>query len=91
MIWSDNSHNLAFTLHHPESDEHLHVMLNAYWEPLTFQLPPPGGGKRWRRIVDIALPAPDDFCELASAPIVEEKSYRLEARSPVVLMAMEGE
>lgn len=86
--WSDNSHSLAFTLHHPESDEHLHIMLNAYWEPLAFQLPPLSGGKRWHRIVDTALPAPEDFCELASAPMVEEKSYRLEARSSVVLMAL---
>jgi glycogen operon protein len=85
--WGDSSHSLAFTLHHPESDEHLHVLLNGYWEPLTFQLPPLSGGKHWHRIVDTALASPEDFCELASAPVVEEKFYRLEARASAVLMA----
>jgi isoamylase len=39
--WGDDSHSLAFSLYYPECGEHLHVMLNAYWQPLTFDLPPP--------------------------------------------------
>ena len=42
--WDDESHSLAFELFHAESAEHLHVMLNDYWEPLTFELPAPADG-----------------------------------------------
>jgi len=87
--WGGLSHTLAFTLRYPERGEHLHIMLNAYWEPLLFDLPPlpTGDGKHWRRIVDTALSAPDDFRDLETAPPVTGDHYRLEARSAVVLMA----
>jgi glycogen operon protein len=84
--WSFNSHNLAFTLRHPKAEEHLHVILNAYWEPLKFELPTLGDTERWHRIVDTALPAPKDFCERSAAPPVEGNTYRAQARSSVVLM-----
>ena len=38
--WSDHSHSLAFTLRSLRGSFLLHGMLNAYWEPLTFELPP---------------------------------------------------
>ena len=38
--WSDHSHSLAFTLRSLRGRFLLHGMLNAYWEPLTFELPP---------------------------------------------------
>jgi pullulanase/glycogen debranching enzyme len=69
------------------SGDHLHVMLNAYWEPLTFELPPLPNGQRWHRVVDTALPSPGDFCEPESAPPAQENTCRVEARSAVVLMA----
>ena len=46
-----------------ESGEHLHVMLNAYWEPLVFELPATAAGRAWRRLVDTALESPQDFCD----------------------------
>jgi isoamylase len=86
--WNPNSHSLAFTLHHPEAGEHLYIMLNAYWEPLTFELPPPIDiGERWYRIVDTALSAPEDFCTLEFALPIYQDVYHLQARSSVVLMA----
>ena len=48
--WGADLHSLAFELADPGSGEHLHVMLNAYWQALEFELPPagpdsrPGGG-----------------------------------------------
>ncbi|MGB7442245.1 MAG: glycogen debranching protein GlgX [Coleofasciculaceae cyanobacterium] len=86
--WGDDSHSLAFTLHHPESGEHLHIMLNAYWENLTFELPPLSSKQRWHRIVDTALPSPADFCDLPEAVLVKEYNYQVTARSSVVLMAL---
>ena len=38
--WGDPSHSLAFTLRSLRGRFLLHVMLNAYWEPLTFEMPP---------------------------------------------------
>jgi glycogen operon protein len=88
--WSEHSHCLAFTLRHPEAAEHFHVMLNAYWDTLTFELPPLGKGERWYRIIDTALPSPKDITEPTTAPQVRRKKYAVEARSSVVLMARIG-
>jgi isoamylase len=87
--WSYDSHSLAFELYYPGTarDEHLYVMLNAYWEPLSFELPPLLAGQRWRRVVDTALLPPDDFSDCETAPLVKEIKYRLEARSAAILMA----
>jgi glycogen operon protein len=91
--WGEVSHSLAFELRHPEnalpvmSGTHLHVMLNAYWETLTFDLPHLSGGKRWHRIIDTALLSPEDFCEPEMSPAVDVDKYQVEARAAVVLMA----
>ena len=84
--WADNSHSLAFSLRHPQAGEHLHVMLNAYWEPLEFELPVLGHGDFWCRIVDTALPLPQTFCDLDVADPIRQDCYRVASRSTVVLM-----
>jgi isoamylase len=84
--WGDNSHSLAFTLRHPEAAENLHVIFNAYWDRLAFELPPLDSGEVWRRIIDTALPSPEDICPADQAPIVAGKQYLAQARSAVVLM-----
>ncbi len=85
--WSDDSHYLAFTLAYPLYSEYLHVMFNAYWESLTYELPRLRQGHNWYRIIDTSLPTPEDFCELATAPLVKDRYYQVEARTSVVLMA----
>jgi len=84
--WSENSHSLAFTLRHPDANEQLHVMLNAYWDALVFDLPRLDPHQRWHRVLDTALSPPDDFCYLESAPPVESYLYPVSARSAVVLL-----
>lgn len=86
--WSDNSHTIAFTLNHPPSGDRLHIMYNAYWRPINFELPPLGQKEHWRRIVDTSLPSPDNFCVLREAPIVQNGLYQVLDRSSVILMAM---
>ncbi|HOT91202.1 MAG TPA: glycogen debranching protein GlgX [Anaerolineae bacterium] len=86
--WAYHSHSLAFELYHPDAHEHLHVMLNAYWEPLTFTLPAPRESECWRRIIDTALPTPEDFCTPDMAPPVVADAYRVTPRSVVVLASM---
>jgi glycogen operon protein len=86
--WGDNSHSLAFSLHHPECGEHLHIMLNAYWQPLTFDLPSPRQpGDCWHLIVDTALSKPEDFCPPENASAIEGGKYKVAARASVMLMA----
>jgi isoamylase len=85
--WSEHSHSLAFTLRTLHGRFLLHAMLNAYWEPLTFQIPPVPTDSRqsWRRCLDTALQSPDDIQRWIAAPPVTEARYVVEPRSTVVL------
>jgi isoamylase len=64
-------------------------MLNAYWEPLTFELPPVPADhlQGWRRCIDTALDSPDDICPWETAPVVSQMTYVAQPRS-VVLLAL---
>jgi glycogen operon protein len=86
--WSEHSHSLAFTLQSLSARFLFHGMLNAYWEPLTFELPPvPAESQQpWRRSVDTALASPDDFCPWETAPFVEQAAYVVQPRSVVILV-----
>jgi isoamylase len=83
-----HSHSLAFSLKHPNNGEYFHVMLNAYWKPLKFQLPRLNGTAEWLRIVDTSQPSPDDFCDEDKARSVEGNLYPVDARSSVIVMAL---
>ena len=86
--WRDDSHSIAFTVELREGLV-VHIILNAYWEPLDFELPPvvEGIGGRWRRWIDTALDSPHDIVPWQDAPSLAVQSYRAEARSVVVLFA----
>jgi isoamylase len=89
--WGHESHTLAATVHLPDHEVQLHVIANAYWEALDFQIPPPGGNRSaWRRIVDTSLESPDDVCAWADAPTVLHPTYPVQARSVVLLMVGAG-
>jgi glycogen operon protein len=85
--WGTNSHSLAFEVDYPACGEHLYVILNAYWEPLSFELPPLAVGECWYRVVDTALPSPEDLADAGAEPAHRQGCYRSEARSTVVLLA----
>ena len=66
-------------------------MFNAYWEPLDFELPVLADGSRnWWRWIDTALDPPHEICEWNRETQVPESTYRVGARSVVVLIAGEG-
>jgi isoamylase len=68
-----------------------HLMFNAYWEPLEFELPGlSDGALHWRRWIDTALDPPDDICEWSSETRVPGSTYRVGARSVAVLIAGDG-
>jgi len=87
--WEEYSHSLAFELCHPQRGEHLYIMMNAYWEKLTYELPVLPGKLCWHRLVDTALAPPWDFSQPATAPAITDYEYLVGDRSCVVLIALE--
>jgi len=83
--WSVHSHSVAFTAELQKEKMLLHLILNAYWEPLDFELPPLDGRGMWRRWIDTALESPQDIVPWQMSPSISESIYRAEPRSVVVL------
>ncbi|NUQ61944.1 MAG: glycogen debranching protein GlgX [Pirellulales bacterium] len=86
--WGVHSHSLAATAKAPRLGAVFHWMLNAYWEPLDFELPPapsehPGP---WRRWVDTALESPEDIFPWRCGPAVTNAHYNVQPRSLVILV-----
>ncbi len=87
--WSYTSHTIAFVLEAmPQLDENeIYVALNAFWQPLEFQIPKPISQKPWRLIVNTSLPSPQDFTKEDYALIHHSSSFLLPSRSLIVLLA----
>jgi glycogen operon protein len=83
-----DSHSLAFELCDPATHERLHVMLNAYWEALDFDLPLLPHGNPWQRVVDTAYPSPGDFSEPWVTLPEGQHRYKVQARSAVIIKAL---
>jgi glycogen operon protein len=89
--WAGNSHCVAFGAEVRRERLTVHLILNAYWEPLEFELPPAAaGGGPWRRWIDTSLPSPQDIIEWQAAPPVTGGTYRAGPRSVVMLYAQTG-
>jgi isoamylase len=87
--WGDSSRAIAFTVELRGEGLLIHLILNAYWEPLEFELPPAGpeGAPAWRRWIDTALASPEDIVPWKEAPAIQGTTYLAEARSVVALYA----
>ncbi len=81
--WSPTSHSLAWTY----EESRVHVMANAWWRELPFELPPLPSGRRWHRVLDTAQPAPGDIERGPGAPAIGTPRLRVMAHSVVVLQA----
>lgn len=86
--WSDWSHSIAVGAELREEGLCFHLLLNAYWEPLEFELPETAEGDAWRRWIDTSLDASNDIVPWESAPPIAGARYRLEARSVAMLYRM---
>jgi isoamylase len=87
--WGPNSHSIAFTVELRKEKLLVHFIMNAFWEPLEFELPPvpDGDGGIWYRWIDTALDSPHDIVAWETSPAIPGQTYRTEARSVVVLFA----
>jgi isoamylase len=86
--WSTDSHSLAWSVTHRDGRFAFYVILNAYWEPLEFELPPTQNhGDTWRRWLDTTLDSPADIVEWHAAPPVTDSVYLAGPRSVVGLIA----
>jgi glycogen operon protein len=87
--WGDNSHSLTLFAEVRRQKMYFYLILNAFWEPLDFELPPVGDAiiGSWRRWIDTSLDAPQDIVEWQSASPVSSATYRAGPRSTVMLFA----
>jgi len=85
--WGENSHSIAFTVEIREERFLFHMIFNAYWQPLDFELPRLDSPREnpWRRWIDTGLDSPHDIVEWETAKPVPGYVYGAEARSVVVL------
>jgi len=83
---SRDSHALAYCLRGDSmGDRDLYVMINAYWEPLSFRIQE-GSVGQWKQAIDTAHVPPLDICDSGDEPIVKSDHYEVAARSVVVLV-----
>jgi isoamylase len=88
--WGDGSHSVVFGAELRREGLLFHLILNAYWEPLDFELPGVSNGNAWRRWFDTALDSPHDIVPWQTAPTVPDNTYRVQARSVVMLFTDAG-
>ncbi len=83
-----NSHSIAATIRHFDDEVMLHIMINAYWEKLDFQIPSLNNSKEpWRCCINTYLDSPNDIQPWKDAPPVNADTYSVEARSIVILIS----
>jgi glycogen operon protein len=85
--WSYHSHSLALSIKIPEVEILMHLIMNAYWDPLDFELPLAGKTGSWRRWIDTSLDPPEDIVEWGALREVPGSRYKAKDRSVVVLLA----
>ncbi len=88
--WSPFSHSIAISAESASEGVRGHIILNAYWEPLDFELPVLSGKEMWWRWIDTGLDPPHDICEWNEEQPVPGTNYRACPRSVVVLIANIG-
>ncbi|MFM7267174.1 MAG: glycogen debranching protein [Cyanobium sp.] len=81
--WATWSHCLAWSLQDQERGLLLWCGLNAYYQPMRFEIPPCPAG--WRRVIDTALPADRDLPEDPSP--FSDSFAALQSRSLLLLVA----
>jgi isoamylase len=85
--WSPASRSVALQVEMKQERAVIYLILNAYWDPLDFELPHLYSGAPWRRWIDTGLQSPLDIVPWHRAGPISGTTYRAQARSVVVLLA----
>jgi isoamylase len=86
--WSSESHTLVATVSLLDQPILLHLIINAYWEALEFEVPPrPQPHQAWRRCVDTSCDPPEDISDWANARNLSGSTCVVQPRSVVILLA----
>jgi isoamylase len=89
--WGPDSHSFALSYSSAEHRFRLQLMVNAWWQPLRFRLPPTGlADGCWHRWIDTALPSPNDIVAWTEAPPLPDHAYAVQARSVVALVVRQS-
>jgi glycogen operon protein len=82
--WSNSSHSVALSAEFINEGNLVYWILNAYWEPLDFELPG-GAGRQWMRWIDTSLDTPEDIVPWKDARPFTGPAYSVAPHSVVVL------
>jgi len=83
--WSHSSHSIALTAEIVKDRLFIHWILNAWREPLDFELPK--GCDQWNRWIDTSLDPPEDIVTWEEVRPVPDQFYRAAPHSVVVLFS----
>jgi len=83
--WGDQSYSVALGGELNREGMVFHVILNAYWETLEFELPRIEN-RIWKRWLDTSRDSPDDIVPWESAVPVNSETYSSMPRSVVMLI-----
>ena len=85
--WNDpHARALAWTVAGSLAHSDIHVMVNMYWEPLTFEIPQIYE-RAWYTAVNTALPSPQDINAPGNEVLVNSHHVEVSGRSIVVLIS----
>lgn len=88
--FSGSSRFIAWELEAFQTDQRtdvpIYVASNAFWEPLTIELPEIAG-RRWYRVVDTSLPQGEDIVPEEQAFFLPDITYEVRPRSTIVLVS----
>jgi isoamylase len=88
------SRSIAFSLDGSltgrEPDRDFYVVCNAWQETLLFRIPRSPSGRPWRRVLDTALPSPQDIVEEDAGPRIPALSRYPVAPYSLVVLISEG-
>ena len=86
--WATSSHSIALTVEMRDERLRIHLIVNAYWGALEFELPQVDRRENaWRRWINTALDTPQDIVHWEAALPVSSSAVRAEPRSVIVLFA----
>jgi glycogen operon protein len=88
--WSADSRSIAMQWTQTYKDgtrDDLHFIAHAHWEDSRFELPTLSD-RKWYRLVDTALPSPQDIAEQGKEfPLRTQNSYNVTGRSVAIFVA----